>query len=283
MARIALIDDDYAAEVLVENLGFRGHDARRFRSASEALDSLNEIASTDLVVLDLIMEQPDGAVGVQVSGNRTTGMQILKAIRQKNQKIPVIVLSAINDPDVVAAVASIPNTQFLQKWSSGSLRDLVESLERAIGGHVTDSGPKAFIVHGHDQVEMLALKNFLQNVLHWPEPVILHEQPSVGRTIIEKFENYAKRVDLAFVLLTPDDKIASGDENNDSKRRARQNVIFEMGYFLGAFGRASGRIFLLHKGPLDLPSDISGVVYIDISGGVLAAGEQIRKELSHVV
>jgi predicted nucleotide-binding protein len=106
--------------------------------------------------------------------------------------------------------------------------------------------------------------------------------PSLGRTIIEKLEAYASRAHLAFVLLTPDDKMAPAGASNDDKRRARQNVIFELGYFLGTFGRLSSRVFLLHKGDLDLPSDLSGVIYIDIANGVEAAGEAIRRELPHV-
>ena len=62
----------------------------------------------------------------------------------------------------------------------------------------------------------------------------------------------------------------------------RQNVIFEMGFFLAHLGRKSGRVILLHKGPIDLPSDISGVVYVDISHGIEAAGEAIRREVQNV-
>lgn len=97
--------------------------------------------------------------------------------------------------------------------------------------------------------------------------------------VIEKFEDYAAMSALVFVLLTPDDTVAKGDEPDDSKRRARQNVIFEMGYFLGTLGRKSGRVILLYRGPLDLPSDISGITYIDISEGIEAAGEKIRREV----
>ena len=143
--------------------------------------------------------------------------------------------------------------------------------------------PTPFIVHGHDSAAKLDLKNFLQNTLGFPEPVILHEQPSGGRTIIEKLEHYGKRCDLVFALLTPDDPAANGSESNDAKRRARQNVIFELGYFMAALGRHSGRVLLLHKGPLDLPSDISGLIYIDVTSGVLSAGEQIRQELKDVL
>lgn len=112
-----------------------------------------------------------------------------------------------------------------------------------------------------------------------PEPVILHEQSNRGRTLIEKFEQVSNDSDVVFVLLTPDDRIAQPNESDDDKRRARQNVIFEMGYFLGKLGRSSGKVILLYKGQLELPSDISGIVYINIDHGVEQAGEYIRREL----
>lgn len=135
---------------------------------------------------------------------------------------------------------------------------------------------KTFIVHGHADMEKLALKNYIQNTLKLGEPCILAEMPSQGRTIIEKFESIAEDVSVVFVLLTPDDKFEDGD-------RPRQNVIFELGYFLGKLGRDSGRILLLYKGTLDLPSDLSGIVYINIDHGIEAAGEQIRRELSGII
>lgn len=138
---------------------------------------------------------------------------------------------------------------------------------------------RIFIVHGHDDSTTLELKNYIQNKLRLGEPTILHEQPSLGRTIMEKFEHFAKETDLVFVLLTPDDKAASLQDPENEKIRARQNVIFEMGFFLGKLERKSGRVLLLHKGELEIPSDISGLVYIDISDGIEAAGEIIRGEL----
>ncbi len=140
--------------------------------------------------------------------------------------------------------------------------------------------PTMFIVHGHDERTKWEVKNYLQNTLHLPEPIILHEQSSLGRTIIEKFEAHANKVDGAIILLTPDDTWVK-DGTNEEIRRARQNVIFELGYFCAKFGRESGRVLLLYKGKLDLPSDIGGLVYIDITHGVESAGEQIRRELAH--
>jgi predicted nucleotide-binding protein len=114
--------------------------------------------------------------------------------------------------------------------------------------------------------------------LKWQEPIVLREQQSAGKTLIEKFEEYSRQVDCVFVLLTPDDNVVAAN-TSDAKRRSRQNVIFEAGFFYGALDRKSGRILLLHKGPVELPSDIAGVVWIDISNGILAAGEEIRKEV----
>ena len=140
-----------------------------------------------------------------------------------------------------------------------------------------------FIVHGQDDQTKFQLKNYLQNTLKFPEPTILHEQPSLGKTIIEKFEHYAARADVVFVLLTPDDLIADPEARNEAKRRARQNVIFEMGFFLGKLQRTSGRVILLYKGKLELPSDISGLIYVDIGNGIESAGEIIRRELQDVL
>lgn len=63
-------------------------------------------------------------------------------------------------------------------------------------------GRKVFVVHGHDEVAKLQAANLLIKLDI--EPIILHEKPNQGRTIIEKFESCAD-VDFAVVLLTPDD------------------------------------------------------------------------------
>ena len=139
---------------------------------------------------------------------------------------------------------------------------------------------QAFIVHGHDRGTLLELKDYIQNTLRWPEPVILDQQPSGGRTVIEKFEETAEEIDVVFVLITPDD--VGGEKDTELVRRARQNVIFELGYFVGKLGRRSGRLILLYKSGIEIPSDLNGVVYIDISKGIFEAGERIRREISNI-
>lgn len=136
---------------------------------------------------------------------------------------------------------------------------------------------KFFIVHGHDHGMVFQLKDYLQNRLKLPEPVVLMQQPDAGRTIIEKFEDCAADVYGAMVLLTPDDLVKGGTA--EEQKRARQNVIFELGYFVGKFGRKSGKVIMLHAGDLEMPSDLSGVIYINVKDGIEKAGEKIRLEI----
>lgn len=140
---------------------------------------------------------------------------------------------------------------------------------------------RPFIVHGRDELLREQLKNFLQNRLHTQEPVVLLERPDTGRTIIEKFEEEGGQCNVAFVLLTPDDTSIDA-ETARSSVRARQNVIFELGYFAGKFGRKTGRVILLYRGPLELPSDLTGVLYVDVSSGLNSAKDQIRAELERL-
>jgi predicted nucleotide-binding protein len=89
---------------------------------------------------------------------------------------------------------------------------------------------RSFIVHGHDRQSLLELKDYLQNTLRLDEPVVLQQMLGQGRTLIEKFESEAEATELVFVLLTPDDRVADPSDTDAEKRRARQNVIFEMGF-----------------------------------------------------
>jgi len=123
---------------------------------------------------------------------------------------------------------------------------------------------KVFVVHGHDELTRETIARYLEKLNL--QPIILHEQVSGGRTIIEKLEHHAD-AGFAVVLLTPDDIGAARDASDGLQSRARQNVILELGYFLGKLGRS--RVCTLYKGILEFPSDYMGVIYVplDESGG----------------
>jgi len=122
---------------------------------------------------------------------------------------------------------------------------------------------KIFIVHGHDD-EMVQATARLIIQLDF-EPVILREQPNQGRTIIEKFEDYAD-VPFAIVLFSPDDLGKATDEDS-LKPRPRQNVVFELGFFIGKLGR--NKVVVLHKvvENFEMLSDFQGVIFEPFKDG----------------
>ncbi|CAM5282240.1 hypothetical protein LSHI6S_00345 [Leifsonia shinshuensis] len=120
--------------------------------------------------------------------------------------------------------------------------------------------PRIFVVHGHDgEAKHHVARVVLQ--LTGTEPIVLDEQASGGKTVIEKFEAYANTASAAIVLLTADD-VGRSKRNTELQDRARQNVVFEFGYFAGRLGRE--RVIALTRGPLELPTDVAGVVYVDM-------------------
>ena len=118
---------------------------------------------------------------------------------------------------------------------------------------------KVFVIHGHDESAREMVARFLERLEL--DPVILHEQPNEGQTIIEKFEEHAD-VGFAVVLLTPDDKGKAKDAGPDLRPRARQNVVFEFGYFIGKLGRK--KVCALVKSDIERPSDSDGLLYIPL-------------------
>ena len=116
-----------------------------------------------------------------------------------------------------------------------------------------------FVVHGHDNETKETVARFLSTI--GLQPIILHEQPNQGRTIIEKFEDYSDAA-FAVILLTPDDIGGPRTTKDAQQSRARQNVVFEFGYFLGSLGRAN--VCALTRGQIELPSDYSGVLYLPL-------------------
>jgi len=163
---------------------------------------------------------------------------------------------------------------------------------------------EVFIAHGRDFKPVKELKAML--VKFGLKPIVLREQPSGSRTIVEKLEKYSKNVSYAFIILTPDDglfnfavlqKIVEESEARASTRKekddlfvnlfsnivekvARQNVILEFGYFIGRLGR--DHVCCLHKGDVQLPSDMHGILYVPFKNSVKEAKNDIIRELKGV-
>ena len=198
-------------------------------------------------------------------------------------------MSMLNEAGNVRVLRNGPDKFTLcQSYILGALKAGQSVLENDVFGELADAGPsgpgtkskRVFIVHGHDDRAKAELEALLTEL--GLEPIVLHRQPDEGQTVIEKFEKHSD-VGYAFVLLTPDEvaylaaQEALSDEDRIKERRARPNVIFEFGFFVGRLGRRS--VCCLHTGGVALPSDVHGLVYKSYVESIEEVAYSITKEL----
>jgi predicted nucleotide-binding protein len=162
------------------------------------------------------------------------------------------------------------NEDLIEYWSDvkvriSKLEDLLERLNSIPEPTVIQDSQRfspsnrVFVVHGHDDGHKQSVARLLERL--GLEPIILHEQPNRGQVIIEKFEEHSD-VGFAVILLTPDDVGAARGQASSLQPRARQNVVFELGFFVAKLGRR--RICPLYLPGIELPSDLSGMLYVEL-------------------
>ena len=168
------------------------------------------------------------------------------------------------------------NSIYMRSWESGRIKTvnlidtMLEDLELTKLDIITNDVSKLsksslpnhniFIVHGHSE----EMKESVARMITKIElvPIILHEQPNKGRTIIEKFTDHSE-VNFAVVLLSADDFAYSIKQKPEEGRlRARQNVILELGFFIGKLGRDRVVALVENSDNFEFPSDYQGVIYI---------------------
>ncbi|GAB3640109.1 TIR domain-containing protein [Spirosoma arcticum] len=134
---------------------------------------------------------------------------------------------------------------------------------------------KVFIVHGHADLAKVSVARTIEQF--GLKAIILHEQANGGKTVIEKFESNSADVGFAVVILTNDDD-GKAKAETEYKARSRQNVILELGYFIGKLGRE--KVVPLYEEGVELPSDLAGIVYTPLDNGG-AWKYQLGKELKN--
>ena len=151
--------------------------------------------------------------------------------------------------------------EIAEYWTDEGLQQTHSETQKA---SVQEVSNRVFVVHGRDLGTKDTVARFLESLDL--QPVILQEQPSEGRTLVEKFEDHAD-VGFAVILCTPDDVGSLASEPEKLRPRPRQNVVLEWGFFYGMLRR--NRVCALIQGDVEIPSDYAGVVYIklDESGG----------------
>lgn len=217
--------------------------------------------------------------------NSRDGLDATRAERSKWSRYNTELLDRLFDDDSISkeynhfSGAVIPYNAGLGWWIKVFREDMDESITRlesiierlelipesttqgpsiAHSEH-TPLGKDVFVVHGHDESAKQSVARFLEKLKL--RAIILHEMPNGGRTVIEKFEDFSN-VGFAVILLTPDDLCSAGSAPKTKKARARQNVVFELGYFVGKLGR--NRVCALYKEGVEIPSDYVGILFIEM-------------------
>ncbi len=177
------------------------------------------------------------------------------------------------------SIALLEAAQRVLREDLADAQHAMASLPAPTGPETSALSRRVFVVHGHDGEAREMVARFLRAMDF--EPIILHEQPNQGGTVIEKFEANSE-VGFAVVLLTPDD-LGRSLKEDELKPRARQNVLLELGYFIGHLGR--DKVCALKRGDVELPSDYVGVVWekMDDGGGWKLALARELKAAGHVI
>src|SRR5579871_5969680 len=218
MLVLVVEDDHFYSQRISELLHDVGVQTTIAASAEQALQI--DTSRFDAAVIDVMLPNDPAASGISAEESRggfLTGVAIARRLLEKKPALHAVLLSsdfANAEAEAWAYARSIP---FVPKHRGG--KALLDSLRR-LGIISGTPSPLAFIVHGHDSAAVLELKNYIQNTLRWQEPIVLRELPNSGKTLIEKFEEFSRKIDCVFVLLTPDDRTTSSG-TNEKKRRSR--------------------------------------------------------------
>jgi CheY-like chemotaxis protein len=217
-----------------------------------------------IAIIDILLPWTRPGVGtppgpeVLKHGFFHAGLRCARMLTQdpRTRACPVIIHSVVDEHAVQDELRSLgPNVVFISKMMSDRLLKMVRLISQLPPG-ISSLATEVFVVHGRDAAARESVARFLERI--GLAPIILFEQAGRGaKTIIEKLELHS-RVSCAIVLLTPDD--VGGLSPQELRPRARQNVIFELGYFVGCIGRSN--VFTLYKEGVELPSDYHGVCYI---------------------
>ncbi len=276
-------DEKRQLNAYVTNLGLRNVEVLAASTLEQGLDLLGEHhQEIRCAVVEIAIPLSDGEMvpaGICniARGGERAGLVLGQIIRARYPEIKVVGYSGGSDSTVIDWF-QIVGDGYLVKNRDIFPANALEIVERTLLGE-RKHRYRPFIVHGHDHEEMKVLASYIQDTLKMARPVILQREPSKSRTIFQKLEDLARLSSLVFVLLTPDDLAHANRDPSDPAHRARQNVIFELGYFLGRHRSEQRRLIVLKKGELELPSDIEDLICIDVTGGIQAADREIQREL----
>ncbi len=157
---------------------------------------------------------------------------------------------------------------------TGVLADEMKQRQGVSATRIDPDNNRVFIVHGHDEGPRQSVARLMEGM--GLVPIILAEAQNAGMHILDKLKHHSN-VAFVVVLLTPDDVGGVKGDKKAIRPRARQNVIFELGYFIALMGHS--RVCALFKEDVELPSDYQGILYhkYDVDDGwKLKLGKELK-------
>lgn len=189
----------------------------------------------------------------------------IQVFRSTERSSEIVKFSLNNDIDTGVGCIGGTDPVFNPNYSYDITDSIYHEMRKSIGdSHLSDEsklttetmGNKVFIVHGHDHALKNDVARFVESMRL--DCIILHEQTGASLTVIEKFEKYAADVGFAIILYTPCDKGKKADGRR-FENRARQNVVFEHGFFIHKLTRQ--RVVALLEPSVIKPSDMDGSLF----------------------
>ena len=257
--KILLLDDNQTFSInVIEELYRYHHLVDYYDSLFDAMDAVEQ-KTYDLFIIDLMLPP----------SFRSEGISMLKHVKTNAPECEVILISSKSEgmTQIVDEAYQLGARRFLDKEDES----FVEKLLFIIKEIIKEMCNSVFISHGHADLLKYQLKDFVQEKLG-RTALILSEQPNNGLTIVEKLEVASEKCNKAIILLSKDDEMADGS------MRSRQNVVHEIGFFQGKYGRKN--VILLCEEGVELFTNISGIVYIKYDRDHFSEiFEQLRSEL----
>jgi FixJ family two-component response regulator len=198
----------------------------------------------DVVLLDLLLPPTF----------QREGLEVLRYLREHRPSTRILMMTSKDrgTVEIVADAMVLGARYFLDKQSPVFYEKMLEMIQDV----VAEARNNIFISHGHNEVLWRRIRDFLTTRLRLTT-IVLQDLPNQGLTVVEKLERASERCRFAVILLTKDDEQRSGG------LRARQNVVHEIGFFQGKYGRHN--VVLLAEEGVELFSNISGIIRLEFA------------------